>query len=169
VGIGLAAASLALMPALGIAKRRTGERIGSPATAGEGAQNLLCASMAVALLAGLSGNALAGLWWLDPAAALVIAALAVNEGVETWRGEGCCHCHRLRGRLLRGMSDGATLLANLAARGANCAPVAEALRGRSGLDHDAVAFRFFAEPPPGARPLQSYELPFWDGPAEGLA
>jgi divalent metal cation (Fe/Co/Zn/Cd) transporter len=90
VGIGLAAASIALMPALGIAKRRIGERIGSPATAGEGAQNLLCAYMAVALLAGLSGNALLGLWWLDPAAALVIAALSVHEGVETWRGEGCC-------------------------------------------------------------------------------
>jgi divalent metal cation (Fe/Co/Zn/Cd) transporter len=90
VGIGLAAASIALMPALGIAKRRIGERIGSPATAGEGAENLLCAYMAVALLAGLAGNALLGLWWLDPVAALVIAALAVNEGVETWRGEGCC-------------------------------------------------------------------------------
>jgi divalent metal cation (Fe/Co/Zn/Cd) transporter len=90
LGIGLAASSMVLMPALGIAKRRIGERIGSPATAGEGAQNLLCAYMAVALLAGLAGNALLGLWWLDPAAALAIAALAVNEGVEAWRGESCC-------------------------------------------------------------------------------
>jgi divalent metal cation (Fe/Co/Zn/Cd) transporter len=90
VGIGLALASIALMPALGIAKRRIGERMGSPATAGEGSQNLLCAYMAVALLAGLGGNALFGVWWLDPAAALVIAALAINEGVEAWQGEGCC-------------------------------------------------------------------------------
>lgn len=90
VGIALAASSLALMPALGIAKQRIGERIGSIATSGEGAQNLLCAYMAAALLVGLGGNALFGLWWLDPAAALLIAALAVNEGLEAWRGDGCC-------------------------------------------------------------------------------
>jgi hypothetical protein len=50
----------------------------------------LMGELAVALLAGLGGNALFGLWWLDPAAALAIAALAVNEGIEAWRGEGCC-------------------------------------------------------------------------------
>ena len=90
VGVGLAASSIVLMPMLGIAKQRIGEQIGSPATAGEGAQNLLCAYMAVALLVGLGGNALFGVWWLDPVAALVIAGLAVNEGIEAWRGEGCC-------------------------------------------------------------------------------
>jgi divalent metal cation (Fe/Co/Zn/Cd) transporter len=89
VGIGLAASSIALMPALGIAKQRIAGQIGSAATAGEGAQNLLCAYMAAALLVGLAGNALFGLWWLDPAAALVIATLAVNEGLEAWRGESC--------------------------------------------------------------------------------
>ena len=64
--------------------------MGSVATQGEGAQNLLCAYMAGALLVGLAGNALFGLWWLDPAAALVIAALAVREGLEAWNGESCC-------------------------------------------------------------------------------
>ncbi len=64
--------------------------MGSIATQGEGAQNLLCAYVAAALLAGLAGNALFGLWWLDPAAALAIAALAVREGVQSWRGESCC-------------------------------------------------------------------------------
>ena len=63
---------------------------GSVATQGEGAQNLLCAYMAGALLVGLAGNAVLGLWWLDPAAALAIAALAVREGTEAWRGESCC-------------------------------------------------------------------------------
>lgn len=90
VGIGLAISSIVLMPALGIAKQRIGRRMGSVATQGEGAQNLLCAYMAVALLAGLAGNALFGLWWLDPVAALAIAALAVREGIESWRGESCC-------------------------------------------------------------------------------
>jgi divalent metal cation (Fe/Co/Zn/Cd) transporter len=90
VGIGLAVSSLVLMPVLGIAKQRIGDRIGSVATKGEGAQNLLCAYMAAALLVGLSGNALFGAWWLDPAAALAIAGLAVNEGIEAWRGESCC-------------------------------------------------------------------------------
>jgi len=54
------------MPVLGIAKQRIGGQIGSAATKGEGAQNLLCAYMAAALLVGLIGNALFGVWWLDP-------------------------------------------------------------------------------------------------------
>jgi divalent metal cation (Fe/Co/Zn/Cd) transporter len=78
------------MPVLGIAKQRIGDQIGSVATKGEGAQNLLCAYMAAALLVGLSGNALFGAWWLDPVAALVIAGLALNEGIEAWRGESRC-------------------------------------------------------------------------------
>jgi divalent metal cation (Fe/Co/Zn/Cd) transporter len=90
VGIGLAVSSIVLMPALGIAKQRIGRRMGSVATQGEGAQNLLCAYMAGALLVGLAGNGLLGLWWLDPAAALAIAALAIREGIEAWRGESCC-------------------------------------------------------------------------------
>jgi divalent metal cation (Fe/Co/Zn/Cd) transporter len=90
VGIGLALTSLTAMPLLGRAKERIGERMGSVATKGEGRQNLLCAYLSAALLAGLTGNALLGLWWLDPAAGLVIAAVAVREGVESWRGEGCC-------------------------------------------------------------------------------
>jgi divalent metal cation (Fe/Co/Zn/Cd) transporter len=90
VGIGLALTSLTAMPLLGRAKERIGERMGSVATKGEGRQNLLCAYLSAALLAGLAGNALLGLWWLDPGAGLVIAAVAVREGVESWRGEGCC-------------------------------------------------------------------------------
>jgi hypothetical protein len=50
----------------------------------------LCAYLAGALLVGLLGNALAGAWWLDPAVGLLITAVAVKEGVESWRGEGCC-------------------------------------------------------------------------------
>jgi len=90
IGIGLSITSLAVMPLLGRAKTRIGERTGSVATRGEGQQNMLCAYLSAALLVGLGGNALFGLWWLDPAAALVIAAVALREGVEAWRGEGCC-------------------------------------------------------------------------------
>ena len=91
VGIVLAASSLVIMPLLGRAKQRIGSRIGSSATASEGKQNLLCAYLAAALLAGLLGNALAGAWWLDSAVALLIAYVAVREGVEAWRGDACCH------------------------------------------------------------------------------
>jgi len=90
LGIALVTASLVGMPALGIAKRRLADRLGSVATRGEGTQNLLCAYLAAAVLAGLLGNALFGLWWLDPIAALVVAGVAVREGVQSWRGEGCC-------------------------------------------------------------------------------
>jgi divalent metal cation (Fe/Co/Zn/Cd) transporter len=90
VGIGLAIGSLILMPILGIAKQRLADQLGSVATRGEGRQNMLCAYLAGALLVGLLGNAVAGAWWLDPAVGLVIAAVAVREGLEAWRGEGCC-------------------------------------------------------------------------------
>jgi divalent metal cation (Fe/Co/Zn/Cd) transporter len=90
LGIALTASSLVGMPFLGMAKRRLAEQLGSAATRGEGTQNLLCAYLAGAVLVGLLGNTLFGLWWLDPAAALVIAAVAVREGLESWRGEGCC-------------------------------------------------------------------------------
>lgn len=89
LGIGLTVASAALMPGLGIAKRRVGVRLGSSATVSEGAQNMLCAYLSLAVLAGLLGNALAGLWWLDPVAALLVAYAAVREGLEGWRGEAC--------------------------------------------------------------------------------
>jgi len=71
-------------------KRRLGARLGSGATAGEGTQNLLCAYLAGAVLLGLAANALLGWWWLDPLMALVVAGVAVREGVEAWRGEDCC-------------------------------------------------------------------------------
>ena len=56
----------------------------------EASQTSLCAYLSVALLVGLLANALAGWWWADPLAALVIAAIALREGRESWRGEGCC-------------------------------------------------------------------------------
>jgi divalent metal cation (Fe/Co/Zn/Cd) transporter len=90
VGIGLAVGSVILMPLLAIAKQRLANEMGSAATAGEGRQNMLCAYLAGALLVGLLGNALVGAWWLDPVVGLLIAAVAVREGLEAWRGEGCC-------------------------------------------------------------------------------
>ena len=89
LGIGLSIASLIVMPALGVAKRRLGTRLGSGATAGEGNQNLLCAYLAAGVLAGLLANTVLGWWWLDPVVALGIAGLAVREGIEAWHGEEC--------------------------------------------------------------------------------
>ncbi len=90
LGIALVTSSMIGMPFLGIAKRRLADKLGSVATRGEGTQNLLCAYLAAAVLVGLLGNALFGLWWLDPTAALVVAGVAVKEGRASWRGEGCC-------------------------------------------------------------------------------
>lgn len=90
IGMALTASSVIGMPLLGIAKQRVARTLGSQATHGEGTQNLLCAYLAAAVFLGLAGNALFGWWWLDPIAAFVIAAVALREGLETWRGEGCC-------------------------------------------------------------------------------
>ena len=90
LGIALVTTSAIGMPLLGRAKRRLADQLGSLATRGEGTQNVLCGYLAVAVLAGLLGNALLGWWWLDPISALAIAALAIREGRESWRGESCC-------------------------------------------------------------------------------
>lgn len=105
VGIGLSVSSIIVMPLLGHAKQRIGERLGSGATAGEGAQNLLCAYMAAGVLVGLGANAAFGWWWLDPVVALVIAVLAIREGREAWAGEGCA-CVTAPGLDAGGWQDG---------------------------------------------------------------
>jgi divalent metal cation (Fe/Co/Zn/Cd) transporter len=90
LGIAVTAASLAIMPALAMAKHRLGARLNSGATTGEGTQNLLCAYLAGAVLAGLAANAWLGWWWLDPLIGLAVAAVAIREGQQAWRGEDCC-------------------------------------------------------------------------------
>lgn len=90
VGIALAGCSLVLMPLLAVAKERLARQLGSAATKGEARQNMLCAGLAAALLLGLLGNALVGAWWLDPGVGLLIAVVAVREGRDAWRGDGCC-------------------------------------------------------------------------------
>lgn len=90
LGVGLAAFTAPTMPLLARLKRRVGQKLSSSATVKEGAQNMVCAYLSVGLLGGLLLNALAGWWWADPAAALLIAAVAIREGRESWRGAGCC-------------------------------------------------------------------------------
>lgn len=92
IGIGLTAGTLLICPRLGLAKQRLGDRLGSVAVRGEGRQNLLCAALAASVLVGLVANTAAGVWWLDPAAALGIAAVAIREGRASWRGESCGEC-----------------------------------------------------------------------------
>jgi divalent metal cation (Fe/Co/Zn/Cd) transporter len=92
VGVGLAAFTAPTMPLLARAKRRVGHQLNSSATVSEAEQNQICAYLSIALLVGLLANALLGWWWADPAAALVIAAVAAKEGIESWKGEGCDCC-----------------------------------------------------------------------------
>jgi divalent metal cation (Fe/Co/Zn/Cd) transporter len=90
VGIVLAAVSLAVMPVLSAAQRRTGRELGSTSAVADSKQTLLCTYLSAALLVGLLANGLFGWWWADPVAALVIAAAAVKEGRDAWRGINCC-------------------------------------------------------------------------------
>jgi divalent metal cation (Fe/Co/Zn/Cd) transporter len=90
VGIGLAIASLVVMPFLSWAQRRTGRALGSATVVADSTQTLLCTYLSAVLLVGLVLNATLGWGWADPIAGLIIAAIAAKEGVEAWRGEGCC-------------------------------------------------------------------------------
>jgi divalent metal cation (Fe/Co/Zn/Cd) transporter len=90
VGLVLAAVSLAVMPLLSYGQRRAGRELGSRSAVADSKQTLLCTYLSAVLLVGLALNSLLGWSWADPVAALVIAAVAVREGVEAWRGDACC-------------------------------------------------------------------------------
>ena len=75
------------MPGLAFAKRRTGQALGNRTLITESAETAFCAYTSAATLAGVGLNTWLGWWWADPAAALVIAALAVKEGLEAWHGD----------------------------------------------------------------------------------
>ncbi|MBM7792605.1 cation diffusion facilitator family transporter [Paenarthrobacter ilicis] len=89
-GIVIAALSLAVMPVLSWAQRRAGRELGSRTTVADSKQTLLCTYLSAVLLIGLVLNSALGWWWADAGAALVIAGIAVREGVNAWRGEACC-------------------------------------------------------------------------------
>ncbi|GAA0451750.1 putative conserved integral membrane protein [Actinoplanes capillaceus] len=92
VGIATAATSVVVMPLLVWTKRRTGRELGSATVVADSTQTMLCTYLSAIVLVGLLLNATLGWWWADPVAALVIAAVAVREGVEAWRGQQCDDC-----------------------------------------------------------------------------
>ncbi|WP_133853100.1 cation transporter [Labedaea rhizosphaerae] len=89
-GIVLAASSLLIMPVLSAAQRRAGRELGSASAVADSKQTLLCTYLSGVLLAGLLVNSLFGWSSADPIVAMVIAAVAVNEGRNAWRGDRCC-------------------------------------------------------------------------------
>jgi divalent metal cation (Fe/Co/Zn/Cd) transporter len=90
MGMILAAVSLAVMPGLSYAQRRAGRELGSKTAVADSKQTLLCTYLSAVLLLGLAANAYLGWWWADSVAALVIAAVAVKEGRDAWKGDTCC-------------------------------------------------------------------------------
>ena len=89
VGIGLAIASLAIMPALGLVKRGNARRLQSPALVAESTETLICSYLSLTLFVGLATNAATGWGWADVAAALAMVPWIVKEGIEGVRGEPC--------------------------------------------------------------------------------
>jgi len=90
VGLVLAAVSLLIMPLLSYGQRRAGRELGSRSAVADSKQTLLCTYLSAVLLVGLGLNTMFGWAWADPIAALVIAAVAVKEGREAWKGDSCC-------------------------------------------------------------------------------
>jgi divalent metal cation (Fe/Co/Zn/Cd) transporter len=90
VGIILAALSLVIMPVLSYLQRRAGRELGSLSAVADSKQTLLCTYLSAVLLVGLLLNSLFGWSWADPIAGLVIAGIAVKEGINAWKGDACC-------------------------------------------------------------------------------
>jgi divalent metal cation (Fe/Co/Zn/Cd) transporter len=91
-GIIIAATSLVVMPALYIAKQRTGRKLGSRSLLADSKQTLACTFMSLALLLGLLANRLFGFWQADPVVGLFIGAWLVREGIETLKEGKLCSC-----------------------------------------------------------------------------
>lgn len=89
LGIGLTALSVIIMPFLSLAERRAGRELGSATAVADSKQTLICTYLSAAVLMGLVLNSLFGWWWADAVAGLVIAAFAIREGREAWRGDAC--------------------------------------------------------------------------------
>jgi divalent metal cation (Fe/Co/Zn/Cd) transporter len=89
VGLVLTAVSLVVMPAVSLLERRTGRELGSATVVADSKQTLICSYLSIAVLLGLALNSLFGWQWADSVAALVIAAFAVREGLEAWKGDTC--------------------------------------------------------------------------------
>lgn len=89
-GIVIAALSLVIMPVLSWLQRRAGRELGSRTAVADSKQTLLCTYLSAVLLAGLVLNSTLGWWWADAGAALIIAAIAIREGINAWRGDVCC-------------------------------------------------------------------------------
>lgn len=87
LGIGITALSLLVMPLLACFEIRTGRELGSRSVLADARQLLLCVYLSGAVFIGLILNSLFGWWWADSVAALVVAALAVREGIEAWTGD----------------------------------------------------------------------------------
>ncbi len=90
VGIGLAVASLIVMPLLARAKRAVARRIASDALRADARQTDFCMYLSAILLGGLLLNASLGWWWADPLSALSMAPIIAREGILGLRGKACC-------------------------------------------------------------------------------
>lgn len=91
-GVALACVALIVMPLLSRAKRKVGNALGSSAMNADAKQTEFCAYLSAILLIGLFLNALFGLWWADPVAALVMAPIIANEGIQRLSGKTCGDC-----------------------------------------------------------------------------
>ena len=89
LGIVITTLSVVIMPFLSLAERRAGRELGSATAVADSKQTLICTYLSAAVLVGLVVNSLFGWWWADAIAGLVIAAFAIREGIEAWRGDAC--------------------------------------------------------------------------------
>jgi divalent metal cation (Fe/Co/Zn/Cd) transporter len=91
-GIVLACVSIIVMPLLSRAKRKVGSALGSVAMHADAKQTEFCSYLSAILLTGLLLNALFGLWWADPVAALIMVPIIAKEGIEGLQGKACNEC-----------------------------------------------------------------------------
>ena len=90
VGVVLAIVSLVIMPLIALGKFKVARAVGSMALRAEAKETLACSYLSFCLFLGLVVNAIAGWWWADPVAAILMVPWLVKEGLEGFEEESCC-------------------------------------------------------------------------------
>ena len=90
IGIALLIVAAVVMPWLARQKRRLSAATGSAALRADSAESAVCGYLALIALLGLAINAIWGVRWADPLAALTLLPLILREGWEAMKGKPCC-------------------------------------------------------------------------------
>jgi divalent metal cation (Fe/Co/Zn/Cd) transporter len=86
-GLVLTVLAIPIMYALGKAKRRIADAIGSAALRADAAESIACGYLSGVVVIGLLAQWAIGAWWVDGVSALALTPFLIKEAREAWEGK----------------------------------------------------------------------------------